>query len=270
MKRLATNAAFLTVLTVLACTSNNRGGKAHTATVVVTPNKAAILKDFESWWTYISGKIHLERDFIPLDEDSTRISKATFLNKLAGGNYVPFEVLIKDDSSVYKIERPQKIDSQISENTIQLAYTHIKNYNWEGKELPGYRFTDLNGTTYTPENTKGKIILLKCWFIHCVACVAEFPELNRLVEKYQGRKDVLFISLATDSKDSLYDFLNTHSFKYATAPQQHDYIRRELQVLSYPTHFLIDRAGRVVKVTQEAKEIIPFFEKEIEKTGNGS
>ncbi|AHF14140.1 redoxin [Niabella soli DSM 19437] len=224
-----------------------------------------MLKDFRTWWTYISGKIHLERDFIPLNEDSTRISKAAFLHKLASGNYVPFEVLIKDDSSVYKIEHPEKIDSEISDRTIQLAYAHIKNYNWEGKELPRYHFADLNGTTYTPENTKGKVMLLKCWFVHCVACVAEFPELNQLVEKYRNRKDALFISLATDPKDSLHQFFKTHSFNYATVPEQHDYLSKELQVTGYPTHFLINRAGKIVKVTQEAKEIIPFFEKEIEK-----
>jgi hypothetical protein len=33
-----------------------------------------------------------------------------------------------------------------------------------------------------------KIVVIKCWYIHCAACIKEFPEVNNLVRKYKDRK----------------------------------------------------------------------------------
>jgi thiol-disulfide isomerase/thioredoxin len=49
---------------------------------------------------------------------------------------------------------------------------------------------------------KGKIVVIKCWYIHCAACIKEFPEVNNLVRKYKDRKDIIFISLAEDTPNN--------------------------------------------------------------------
>lgn len=52
---------------------------------------------------------------------------------------------------------------------------YYKYFEMEDKPLPGFRYVDLNGKSYTPENCIGKIVLLNFWFIHCTSCVAEMP-----------------------------------------------------------------------------------------------
>lgn len=80
------------------------------------------------------------------------------------------------------------------------AEREYKNYQMEGKELPDFNFTDLDGTVYDKETTAGKIVVLKCWFIGCVPCVEEMPALNKLVNQYRNQKDIVFVSLAFDKK----------------------------------------------------------------------
>lgn len=135
----------------------------------------------------------------------------------------------------------------------------------EGQQIPEFNFTDLNGNKYNTTTTKGKILLLKCWFINCIACVKEFPECNKLVDDYKDRNDVLFISLASDTRNELKKFLNTKVFKYAVIPQMDNYMTNQLNINMYPTHLLVGRTGKIIKVANSVEELEPFLKKEIEK-----
>lgn len=63
----------------------------------------------------------------------------------------------------------------------------------EGKKFPDFQFIDLDRNHFNNKSTHGKIVLLKLWFINCTPCVAEMPELNRLIEKYKDRDDILLL-----------------------------------------------------------------------------
>jgi len=125
----------------------------------------------------------------------------------------------------------------------------------EGQPFPKFDFTDLNGKQYTNENTKGKIVVLKCWFIRCHACIAEFPELNEMVNQYKDRNDIVFVSLAFDQEAALKEFLLKKPFSYATVSVKQSYFKDTLNVISCPTHFLIDKDGKIVKIVNEANRL---------------
>jgi peroxiredoxin len=40
--------------------------------------------------------------------------------------------------------------------------------------IPDFSFKDLNGNLITNEKYEGKIVVIKCWYIHCAACIKEF------------------------------------------------------------------------------------------------
>lgn len=147
----------------------------------------------------------------------------------------------------------------------QLAAIEMKNFKMEGRQLPEFSFTDLNVKNYNTASSRGKILVLKCWFIHCVACIREFPECNQLVDDYKGRNDVLFISLASDTKNELKTFLATQPFNYAVIPQMDNYMTNQLEINMYPTHLLIGSNGKIVKVVNSIKELAPFLKAEIAK-----
>ena len=148
-----------------------------------------------------------------------------------------------------------------------MAQTAMTLSKMEGKELPAYHFTDLNGRLYDKNSTKGKILVIKCWFIHCGACVKEFPALNTLVDRYKDRNDIQFVSLASDAKPNLVSFFAKKPFKYATVPDMDSYMTKQLAVNAYPMHLLINREGEIVKVTNAIDDLIPSLE-EIAQTSH--
>lgn len=197
-----------------------------------------------------------------LDADSNIIKKSDFLQQLTSGHFVPFKIMVRNNVPYYKLYPVSNSRSDIKETIKQVTAAEIVHFNKEGQSLPAFNFTDITGKTYTPATTKGKVMVLKCWFIGCVPCVQEFPEVNKLVEGYKDRNDILFISLAIDKKSHLVNFLKAHDLKYATMPDMGDYMHDKLGIGSYPTHLLIDRAGKIVKVVNRIDELKPFLDKQ--------
>lgn len=225
-----------------------------------------ILKDYNSWWAYHYNHINLWEDFIGLDTNLTEVKKEAFLDLLITGKYVPLKTMVKKNVSYYKLYRLDKEDPNIGTTISPEANKILVSFLMEGKPIPRYTFEDLNGNIYTPENTKGKIIVLKCWFIQCGQCVKEFPELNKIVKQYKDRKDILFISLAMDSKQELVAFLADKEFDYGVVPNQKDYIFRELKATSFPTHIIISKEGKVRKVVWIWEHLYQELQKEVTKS----
>jgi thiol-disulfide isomerase/thioredoxin len=245
-------------------TENTSTKTASQKEIVLNPD--SLLKDFMTWYTYTYTNVRLSQDFIGLDTDSAIMNKANFLTKLETGNFVPFKIDVQDQNPVYKLYQLRSPNKDIQSTIHQLAETEKRLAAMEGGELPDYEFTDLSDKRYTTANTKGKILLLKCWYINCVACVKEFPQLNKLVDKYRDRTDLLFVSLATDPKPELVAFLTKRPFNYAVVPNEGNYMSKKLRIASYPTHLLIDKKGRIVKATNSMTDMLPFLEKEVSMT----
>jgi peroxiredoxin len=220
-----------------------------------------ILKDFMTWYNYDYYNIHLAQDFIALDTNSTLLNKSQFLNKLLTGNFLTIKTALEDGIPTYKLFKPNSKHSDIASVIMQSASSEISNYKMEGKKLPDFNFTDLNGVVYNKATTKGKILILKCWFVHCKACVQEFPELNQLVNEYKQNKNVRFLSLASDNKNDLLDFLKKKPFNYDVVPNSDKYMTQSLGVQQYPTHLFVDQNGTIQKVVNSADDLIAFLGK---------
>ena len=225
----------------------------------VLPTPAQLLKDYMTWYNYMYYTTQLSQTFIPLNADSVSITKLAFVDSLITGKYIPIKSIGDSNLVAYKLWRFNNSDTTIRNTVSQMASTEKRNMAREGKELPPFNFTDINGNVYNPATTMGKIIVLKCWFIHCTAGVTEFPQLNKLVDEYKDKKDVVFVSLATDKKEELKTFLEKRKFNYAIVASQDNYITNRLGITSYPTHILINRVGEIVKVTNTIEELIPFL-----------
>jgi cytochrome oxidase Cu insertion factor (SCO1/SenC/PrrC family) len=220
-----------------------------------------IKKDYMKWWAYHNSAIKLSSNFIAINDSSNIINKAEFLKKLTSGDFIPLKLISKDSNIYYQLFKlDQTSDKEIRITIKNTSLDAYKYFQMEGKNFPKFHFKDLNGVEYTTENTKGKIVILKCWFIRCASCVAEFPELNDFVKKFKARNDILFISLALDSKDDLVKFLLKKPFDYAVVPDQKDFTQNILKITSFPTHIIIDRNGVIQKVVGKANEMILTFE----------
>lgn len=231
---------------------------------VVAPAK--ILVNFLGFYNYYVDHVKLYEDFKAFNEKHEAIDNETFLKQLATGTYFPMALYADNDVANYELQRiPQKADKTIADYLRQTIREQLVFYKMEGKKIPAFNFSDVNGKLYTSENTKGKIVLFKCWFIRCGACVKEMPALNKLVAQYKDNPDVLFISLASDAKANLKGFLSKTKFDYATVANQDDYMTKKLNVSAYPTHFLINKEGVLVRVLPNDVAVRKALGREVER-----
>lgn len=221
-----------------------------------------LISDYDKWWSYHYNEIALTSDFKALDKDSQKISKEDFLKKLITGDYIAIEVESENDITTYKLYRlPKDLDNGISKIIKNDSYRAFELFKLEGTKFPDFTVTDVNGIKYNNAKFEGKTTVIKTWFINCKPCIAEMPELNKLVDMYKN-KDVQFLSLATDEKKPLLNFLKKNEFKYDVLPNQKDLIQNELKLTAYPTHLVVNEKGIIKKVFNKASQIITYIDQD--------
>jgi len=154
-----------------------------------------------------------------------------------------------NDNDVFKLAYLTKFTQEELQEMMETYQNQSASFDaaLKGKPLPDFVFKDILGNTYTPEDIKGKVVVINFWFINCAPCVEEMPELNKLVKEYENNKDVLFLALTLDEKGSMLNkFLETNVFNYNIIPDSQDYIMNKLQVNSFPTHIVLDKNSNVV------------------------
>ena len=137
------------------------------------------------------------------------------------------------------------------------------------KPAPLFNLTSLDGKKFELTALRGKIVVLNFWFTGCIPCVAEMPELNKLVEKFKN-DDVVFIAPTLDAKSVLPAFLVKHPFEYSVVPSAGNLIvntyRDGTGTVAFPVNIIIDQEGKIdtrltnslVKSNGNTKELEKF------------
>lgn len=227
-------------------------------------NIAELEKNYKNWLAYNKKNIELSLDFTPIDVDNSQIEKEDFLSKLKTGLYIPLKT--KEDNVTYKLFKlSDKADKKIGKSERSTATVAYAYYKKEGTVFPNYSWTDLNGNEYTSSSGKGKFKVIKCWFINCVVCVQEFPELNKLYDDYEGNEQVEFISLAFDKGEKLKKFLIKKEFRFPVIPEQKKFMNNELEIKRYPTHIIIDEENNIVKMVDNVAALTTILNQLIDE-----
>ncbi len=239
--------------------------KSQTPGKIVVPVDS-IIKNMNSLLAYNSAHLRLEDNFLAYDEQGHTITKQRLLEQTATGKYLPLQVYSKGNVWAYRLYKlPENTDQDVRLMLKQIGVIYYGFYQSIGKPLPPFHYVDLNGNVYTSANTKGKIMVLKAWSTSCIPCVEEMPMLNKLVDQYKSRKDIIFVSIAYDSRERLRAFMNHRTFKYAVVPMPIDYIQKTLHVTGYPAHWVINKQGVVVSMSYDKSDMIAALNKEAQK-----
>ena len=99
------------------------------------------------------------------------------------------------------------------------------------KSANQFTLKDLKGKTVNMADLKGKIIILDFWATWCGSCIASFPEMKTIVEKYANDKDVVFI------------FIDT----FENSDKQEEKAKKIITDNNYPFNVLFDTDHSVVK-----------------------
>ncbi|RCR70639.1 TlpA family protein disulfide reductase [Larkinella punicea] len=246
----------LVSLLTISCSQNKRYGNP-----VAEP--AILLKDITSFLAYREKNVKLSDDYQALDTLANPMTQESFLKSISTGRYFPLRLKSDDSTAVYQLSKLEDAVSQDIKTTVKYwGLEELEHFQKEGTALPAYQFTDLEGNVYTNQSTKGKIVVLKCWFIACLPCVQEMPALNELKSHYKNRPDVLFLSLCLDPRQKVAAFLKKKQFDYAVIPDQESYLTDQLQINAYPTHFVINKQGLITKKVTDYHALVYALKKE--------
>lgn len=220
-------------------------------------------KEYDNVYNYINYYLRLSENFTAYDTANKVITKGEFLKTIAGGGYLPLWLKSDDSLLYYKLYKfSPDIDANSRLVFKQLGQEYYELYKREGERFPDFNYVDLKGNNYSSENTKGKILVFDCWFVACSPCVAGIPALNKMAQEYKNRKDILFISLDNDQKWNVENFLKKTRFDFAVVPLPESYFSSDLKVTSFPTTFLVNKAGIIIKVVDKPKELAIALKKE--------
>ncbi len=185
-----------------------------------------------------------------------------------------------------RLERLRRAWPQL-EHTIQAARKH---HDLIGQPMPALTNIDawVNGEPLTPEDLKGKVVLLDFWAVWCGPCIQTFPHLREWHEKYAD-KGLVIIGLtkyynyvwneeakrASRSRDKishedeqamLKQFAAHHKLKHVIAVASDNSNGEAYGVTGIPQVVVIDRDGKVQLIRvgsgpQNAKDVEDLIKK---------
>ncbi|MFV8353498.1 TlpA family protein disulfide reductase [Flavobacterium sp. XS2P14] len=158
------------------------------------------------------------------------------------------QILLKDTISNELVI----LNKELSKEEIKNKKTDIKNKlkaekdfrnELDGSKIGELNLEDLNGEKFNLENLKGKIIVLNFWFTRCKPCVAEFPELNNLKQKYINQ-EVEFFAVTWNNTEIINKFLINHKLDFTIVPNGKTIID-QFKIPHYPYNIIIDKDGKI-------------------------
>jgi len=114
-----------------------------------------------------------------------------------------------------------------------------------------YIFYDVAEQAITPMMHEGKIVVLDFWTTSCGICFSEFPEFEKVYQKYNHRDDIVFyavnLPIKRDTKESIMKAIETHvnySFPVLLAEEGSDYWT-QFKIGGVPHLMIIEKRGNV-------------------------
>ncbi len=150
----------------------------------------------------------------------------------------------------YRTFKQHNADSTLA-RSLRVAMAKKQNLS-PGQPAPAFTLLDDTGKSVSLSDFKGQVVYLDFWGTWCGPCMKEMTESAPALKKqFEGRQVVfLYVSMGDPEarwKQTLVDkqFTSLHSV-HLREPRESSQVATDYQVTSYPSYWLIDRAGRIV------------------------
>ena len=131
-----------------------------------------------------------------------------------------------------------------------------------GSIFPNMEVSDINGKKVTLLPNKNKYTFVDFWYTACYPCRGQFPGFRKVYETYHD-KGFELIGISTDEGDYIEDWKQFLTDNQLPWPQYLDDNKSNAKMLlieRYPTSFLLDADGRIIKQDLLPRELEKFLE----------
>lgn len=115
--------------------------------------------------------------------------------------------------------------------------------NQIGKAAPSFSLKDINGTPYSLNNFKGKVVLLRFWATRCESCKVEMPKLESSYRRLFPSGLMVLAVNVEDPPEKAAEFVKEIRLTYPILMDEKKDVTKLYQVYGVPTSFVIDRNG---------------------------
>ncbi|GAB3415927.1 TlpA family protein disulfide reductase [Niabella aquatica] len=116
---------------------------------------------------------------------------------------------------------------------------------------PQFTLSDLDGKKVSLADYKGKVVIVDFWATWCGPCIASFPGMKKMQEKYRDNPDVKFLFVDTWQKEenkeqNAKDFITKNNYNsFHVLMDNEDKVVKDYEVSGIPTKFIIGKDGRI-------------------------
>lgn len=120
-------------------------------------------------------------------------------------NFIEFTIAL-DTNNLNPKDYKNRYDEKVKEWNIC-----VQNF-----KVPNFNVLTLSNDSFYLERITNKIVILNFWSLNCPPCLIELKILNDLCEEYKT-EDVIFVSLALNSKRQIINHINSKIISVANA-----------------------------------------------------
>jgi thiol-disulfide isomerase/thioredoxin len=112
------------------------------------------------------------------------------------------------------------------------------------KPAPDLSLAEWHGKAVTPQQTKGKIVLVDFWATWCGPCIAQIPHANEIAEKYASKGVLVFGACDPKGAESMDRTASDKGMKYPTGKLPEPSVKN-WKIAFWPTYAVVDRHGQL-------------------------
>ncbi|MGC4234953.1 MAG: TlpA disulfide reductase family protein [Niabella sp.] len=119
------------------------------------------------------------------------------------------------------------------------------------KPAPQFTLSDLAGKKVSLADYKGKVVIVDFWATWCGPCIASFPGMKKMQEKYKDNPDVKFLFVDTwqreeNKEHNAKDFITKNNYDiFHVLMDNEDKVVKDYEVSGIPTKFIIGKDGKI-------------------------
>ncbi len=141
----------------------------------------------------------------------------------------------------------------------------------EGAEAPDFTVEMVDGSSITLAGLRGKVVLLNFWATWCPPCREELSHVQQqIIDRFAAQEFVFLPISRGEQRATVEAFRAKTGYAFAMGLDPDETIYKRYATRFIPRNFLIDRTGRVVKVSvgydeTEFAELVQAIDAEIQQ-----